>query len=293
MEKNQLVRGIFRLLRPTHFIKNLFVFLPLFFSGQFAHGELVLHAFLAFVGFCLIASSVYVFNDINDVEDDRIHPENKTRPIAAGIISLPLAFSLDLGLSLGGFILAWLVSYKLLLVLLVYKAINILYTLGLKKIAILDVMVLSLGFVLRLVAGSVSTGVELSAWIILMTFLLSLLIGLGKRRNDVVFFEQENIVLRHVVKGYSSAFLNYSMVTLAAVIIVAYLMYTLSPEIRVRMGTDYLFITVFWVIAGILRYLQLLFLFQVKVNPVVLLWKDTPLKIVLLAWVLHFMYFLY
>jgi len=96
-----------------------------------------------------------------------------------------------------------------------------------------------------------------------------------------------------VVKGYSSAFLNYSMVTLAAVIIVAYLMYTLSPEIRVRMGTDYLFITVFWVIAGILRYLQLLFIFQVKVNPVVLLWNDTPLKIVLLAWVLHFMYFLY
>jgi decaprenyl-phosphate phosphoribosyltransferase len=170
---------------------------------------------------------------------------------------------------------------------------NILYTLSFKRFAILDVMVLSLGFVFRLYAGSVSTGVELSEWIIIMTYLLSLLIVLGKRRNDVIFFENNDIVLRRVVKGYNSIFLNYVMVMLASVIIVAYIMYTVSPEIRERLGTDYLFTTVFWVVGGVLRYMQLLFVFKADENPVRLFINDGPLKLILLAWFLNFFYFLY
>jgi 4-hydroxybenzoate polyprenyltransferase len=292
MENNR-ISSILNLLRPTHYIKNLFVLLPLFFSAQIDNNSLFVNALIAFVSFCLIASSVYVFNDIYDAEEDRIHPEKKSRPIASGAISIPLAITIDVIFSITGLVLAFLVNYKLLFVLVVYKLINILYTLIIKRIAILDVMVLSLGFVLRLYAGSVSTGIQLSEWIIIMTFLLSMLIVIGKRRNDVLFFEQNEIVLRQAVRGYNSVFLNYIMVMLSSVIVVAYIMYTVSPEIRLRLGTGHLFITVFWVIAGILRYLQLLFVFEEKENPVRLLIKDHPLKLILIAWFLNFLYFLY
>jgi 4-hydroxybenzoate polyprenyltransferase len=292
MENNR-INSILKLLRPSHYIKNLFVLLPLFFSAQITNNSLLGNSLLAFVSFCLIASSVYVFNDIYDLDEDRIHPAKKTRPIASGAISIPLAIILDLILSMSGLVLAYLVNYDLLFVLVAYKLINILYTLVFKKIAILDIMVLSLGFVLRLYAGSVSTGIKLSEWIIIMTFLLSMLIVLGKRRNDVLFFERDEIILRRVVKGYNSMFLNYTMIMLSSVIIVSYIMYTVSPEIQQRFGTGHLFITVFWVLAGILRYLQLLFVFDLEENPVRLLIKDHPLKLILLAWFLNFLYFLY
>jgi len=292
MEKN-LLTNILKLLRPTHYIKNLFVLLPLFFASQITNSILLGNALLAFVSFCLIASSVYVFNDIFDVAEDRIHPAKKTRPIASGAISISLAYLIDLILTVCGLFLAYLVNAQLLFILIAYKGINILYTLGLKKIAILDIMVLSLGFVLRLYAGSVSTGIELSEWIIILTFLLSMLIVLGKRRNDVLFFEKEEIVLRHVVVGYNSIFLNYTMIMLSSVIIVAYIMYTVSDNVEMRLNTNHLYTTVFWVVAGIIRYMQLLFVFDSKENPVRLLIKDHPLKLILLAWFLNFLYFLY
>lgn len=285
--------NVLNLLRPTHYIKNLFVLLPLFFGAQFTNSTLLVNALMAFASFCLIASSVYVFNDIFDVPEDRIHPEKKNRPIASGAISIPLAYLIDIVLTTIGLVLAYVVNPQLVFVLIAYKLINIVYTLVLKKIAILDVMVLSLGFVLRLYAGSVSTGIVLSEWIIILTFLLSMLIVLGKRRNDVLFFERDEIVLRQVVKGYNSMFLNYSMIMLSSVIIVAYIMYSVSDEVSDRLGTNHLYITVFWVVAGILRYLQLLFVFDLKQNPVKLLILDHPLKFILLAWFLNFLYFLY
>lgn len=292
MDQNRQ-NGILALLRPSHYIKNLFVILPLFFSGRISEGNLLEQAMLAIVSFCLIASSVYVFNDIHDLEEDRNHPQNQQRPIASGAVSVRTAYLLDLLLTLAAFLLAWVVNIQLLYVVIGYKLMNILYTLLIKRIAIVDVMVLSLGFVLRLLAGSVATGVQLTEWIIIMTYLLSLLIVLGKRRNDAIAFEQKEIVLRAAVRGYNSLFLNQAMVLLSSVIIVSYILYTISPEIQNRLHTQYLFTTVFWVLAGVLRYLQLLFVFRLDDNPVKLLLKDNPLKLIMLAWLLHFFYFLY
>jgi 4-hydroxybenzoate polyprenyltransferase len=280
-------------MRPTHYLKNLFVLLPLFFSGHISDFLLLENAIIAFVSFCLVSSSVYIFNDAIDVEEDRIHPENKSRPIASGAISVRFAHFLDIVLSISGFVLALAVSSNLLYIIAGYKLLNIIYSLTIKRIAVLDIMVLSLGFVLRLYAGSVSTGVELSVWIIIMTYLLSLLIALGKRRNDVLFFENEDVVLRHAVKGYNSLFLNYTMIMLSSVIIVSYVMYTMAPDIRERLGTNHLYTTVFWVVAGILRYMQMLFVFKAKENPVRLIIKDGPLKLIILAWLMNFFYFLY
>lgn len=177
MENNRL-GNILNLIRPTHYIKNLFVLLPLFFSAQITNNQLLYNALVAFFSFCLISSSVYVFNDIYDASEDRIHPEKKNRPIASRVISVPFALSIDVVFTIAGLSLAFLINYQVLFVLIIYKLINILYTLILKRIAILDVMVLSLGFVLRLYAGSVSTGIQLSEWIIILTFLLSMLIVL-------------------------------------------------------------------------------------------------------------------
>jgi len=292
MAKNK-VNGILAIMRPTHYVKNLFVILPLFFSGQISDLQLFENSLLAFVSFCLVASSVYVFNDIYDAGEDRNHPQNRNRPIASGDISVRLAYSLDVLFTLIGLSIAWFVNAYLFYVVLGYKLLNIFYTLIIKKISILDVMVLSLGFVLRLYAGAVTTGVQLTEWIIIMTYLLSLLIVLGKRRNDVIIFEQQDIVLRKVVKGYNSLFLNQTMVLLSSVIIVAYIMYTVSPEIKSRLHTNYLFTTVFWVIAGVFRYLQLLFVFKAEENPVKLFLKDNPLKIIMLVWLMNFFYFLY
>lgn len=285
--------SLFKLLRPTHHIKNVFVFLPLFFSAQFYDLSQLLNVLVAFICFCLISSSVYIFNDIWDINEDRIHPANKTRPIASGIVSIKLAYFLDAGLSIFALLFSYIVNQDLLFVILAYKILNIFYTLGLKKIAVLDIFVLSLGFILRLYAGSVSTNIELTVWIIILTFLLSMLLALGKRRNDVLFFEKEGVVLRNAIKGYNLVFLNYSMIIISSVIIVAYILYTVSPETTVRVGSNQLFITSFWVLAGIMRYLQLLFVFNRNENPVSLLLKDNSLKLILLGWIFNFLFFLY
>jgi len=293
MEKNKLSGNFLKLVRPHHYVKNLFVFLPLLFAGKITEAAMLIDAGLAFLSFCLISSSVYIFNDIMDREEDRVHPENRTRPIASGAIRVSRAWLLDLLFTAGALIIAYVSSMDLFLVILGYKLLNILYSLFLKRIPIFDVMILALGFVLRLYAGSVSTGVPLTEWIIIMTFLLSMLLGLGKRRNDVLFMEKEGVVLRSSVRHYNSDYLNYGMIILSSVIIVAYIMYTLDPETVARFGNNDLFVTAFWVVAGILRYLQLLFVEKRTENPVLLFIRDHPLKIIVLAWILNFLFFIY
>lgn len=293
MEKSSIVLSVIKLFRPQHYIKNLFVFLPLFFAGQFSNLHLIANAAFAFLCFSLISSSVYIFNDIFDVNEDRIHPVNRSRPIASGAVSKSLAHILDLVLTIGALSLSFLYSRDLFYIILCYKILNIAYTMGLKRIPVIDVMLLSLGFVLRLYAGSSVTDVILTEWIIILTFLLSMLLALGKRRNDAIVFKEEEILLRSSAKSYNVDFLNYSMIIIASVIIVAYIMYTLSPDTIERMGTSNLYITGFWVLSGILRYLQLLFVHNRNDSPVKILLDDHPLKLILLAWLLNFLFFIY
>jgi len=288
-----MMKQITRLIRPTHYVKNLFVFLPLFFAGQINNMELLVPAILAFISFCLISSAVYVFNDIMDRAEDRNHPVNKSRPIASGEIRLSTAWLLDALLSSLALVIAFFIHINLFFVILGYKVLNILYSSGLKRIPIFDVMLLAVGFVLRLYAGSASTGIVLTEWIVIMTFLLSMLLALGKRRNDVVYLEEEGIVLRSSIRHYNTRYLNYSMVILSSVVIVAYILYTLDHATIDRVGNNHLYITSFWVIAGILRYLQLLFVENAKMNPVMLLVRDHPLKIILLAWIINCLLFIY
>ena len=255
--------------------------------------DLLLQASIAFVAFSLVASSIYCINDWRDITFDRLHPIKKNRPLASGLVSSKegqllamVLFGLALGLSL-------FINWQLAAVILGYFALNLAYSFGLKNIGILDLLCISLGFILRLVAGSVVTGIVLSKWILLMTFLLALFLALGKRRDDVVSFMTEGNQYRHSVNEYSLEFVNLAMTMIASVTIVAYIMYTISEGIMQQLGSDQLFVTVVWVIIGILRYFQLVFVKNQGGSPTRILFKDHFLQIILALWILTFFVLIY
>ena len=181
---------IINLLRPTHYVKNIFIFLPLFFSGQITLIDKSLSAIIAFVAFSLSASAIYIFNDLRDIKDDRIHPVKKLRPLASGVVNKNFALVLMIILLCSSISLMATVSIESTVVLTIYVSMNLAYSLGLKKISIIDVTIISIGFVLRLLAGSFACNVDLGIWIVILTFLLALFIALGKRRDDVLILEK-------------------------------------------------------------------------------------------------------
>jgi decaprenyl-phosphate phosphoribosyltransferase len=285
---------LFDLLRIPQWVKNLFLFLPLFFAGQFTNAAKLTETFFAFILFSILASSVYIINDIRDVKQDRLHPVKKRRPLALGKIGADKAFLLSLvlaGLSLG--LSGFIIGTNFLLVLLTYFFLNLGYSAGLKKISLLDVTMVSFGFVLRIMAGGMAANVPVSEWIIVMTFLLALFIGLAKRRDDVVLFNTSGTSHRKASEGYNMDFLHAAMGIVAAVSIVAYLLYTLSEEVQVRFDTEYLYMTGLFVILGFLRYLQISLVEQKSGSPTQLFWTDRPLQIILVAWILSLFLIIY
>jgi len=287
------VPHVFKLMRVHQAIKNLFIFLPLFFAGQIIAHELLHLAFLAFVAFSLAASAVYIFNDMQDVVEDRMHPIKKNRPIAAGLISKRSAMIIMLLLAIFALSLMYSISVNAVLILLSYMMLNVAYSLYLKKIAILDVLIIAIGFVLRLYVGSVVTAVPLSVWIVVMTFLLALFIALAKRRDDVIIYQNTGKQLRSAITAYNLKFLDASLVMIAAVTIVTYLLYTVSPEITARLTNNYLYLSTIFVISGLLRYLQITFVEQNSGSPIKLVFTDRFLQIIILLWLAFFTWVLY
>jgi decaprenyl-phosphate phosphoribosyltransferase len=282
-----------KLLRPKDWAKNLFLFLPLFFAGEIFNIEKFEHVFLGVIAFCCVASSIYIINDYRDKEDDRKHPVKCNRPIASGAVSGPAALIICLILIMLGFGLAWWIRDKFLFVLVIYFLINLFYSFGLKSIPILDIFILSMGFVLRVKGGSVITYVPLSEWIVIMVFLLAIFMAIGKRRDDVLLKLSSGTDLRKSIKGYNLEFLNTLLALVSAVIIVAYLMYTMSGEVRARLGTYRLYYTCLFVIAGIMRYLQIIYVSSDSGSPTKILYKDRFIQITLLFWIASFISILY
>ena len=281
------------LFRVQQYIKNFFIFFPLFFAGKIFQINLIQPTLLAFVSFCLIASAVYIFNDSRDIKQDREHPVKKLRPLASGQIALSKAFIVGFFLALLGVLIASQISWDLTQLLLIYLLINIAYSFYLKHIPIVDVCIVAFGFWLRLLVGSEASGVPLSLWIQLMTFLLALFIALAKRRDDVLLTQNEGVTTRKVVDGYNLEFLGLSMMLMGSVTIVCYIMYCFSPEVQLRVGSQDLVITVIFVITGILRYMQLTFVESKSGAPVKIFFTDRFLQLVILAWFSCFVYFIY
>lgn len=282
-----------KLLRPSHWAKNLFLYIPLFFAGEIFNLQKVVELLIGFIAFSLIASSIYIINDYKDVEADRIHPVKRKRPIASGAVSKPAALVFFvLCLAIGG-LLAWYVRPKFAFVVSIYFIINLLYSFGLKNISILDILILSTGFVLRVKAGGVAANIAVSEWLMIMVFLLALFMAIAKRRDDVLIKTQSGQDMRKAVKGYNMDFMNVMLALVSAVIIVAYLMYTMAPETMSRFGTYRLYYTCLFVIGGLLRYLQITYVENNTGSPTKILYKDRFIQLTILLWVLSFYVIIY
>jgi decaprenyl-phosphate phosphoribosyltransferase len=282
-----------KLLRPKDWAKNLFLFVPLFFAGELLNFPKLLSLFYGFIAFSCVASSIYIINDYRDREDDRKHPVKCKRPLASGAVSPTAALVICALLLVAGFGIAWWLREKYLFVLAIYFFINLGYSMGLKSIAILDIMLLAAGFVLRIKAGAVIGDIHLSEWIVIMVFLLATFMALGKRRDDVLLKLSSGTDMRKSIKGYNLEFLNVMLSLVCAVIVVAYLMYTRDPITIINMKTPRLYYTSVFVLAGIMRYLQIIYVSTDSGSPTKILYKDRFIQITLILWIASFFLILY
>ena len=281
-----------RLLRPHHWIKNFFIFLPLFFSLQITNLAYLERTVGAFIIFSMVASSIYIYNDLKDIEEDRKHPTKKLRPIASGVVSVPKAITLMVFLMGGGLALAYALQLRFFLAILVYLVMNMAYSSGLKHVALIDVFIIAFGFILRIYAGGVVINNALSMWIILLTFLLALFMALGKRRDDVVL-AQNGAKTRKNISGYSLEFLNISTAVMASVILVCYIFYTISPEVTSRFHSPHLYFTVIFVLFGVLRFLQVSLVENKSSDPTIVILHDHLMQLTLLGWIGSFIVLAY
>ncbi|MCE5175161.1 MAG: UbiA prenyltransferase family protein [Bacteroidales bacterium] len=288
---------IIKLLRPKQWLKNTFVFLPMFFDGKMLNIELWKECIVAFFALSFAASSIYCFNDICDIKTDQKHPKKCKRPLASGEISVTTGYlMMSLCLVVSFLILVDLAGTQKWLdfaIILFYVFMNLFYTVWLKKYPIVDVFIIALGFVLRVVMGGVSTGIELSHWIILMTFLLALFLSFAKRRDDVVIFERTKVLTRSGIDRYNLDFLNQILTIVATVTIVCYIMYTVSEDVMERLGSNYIYVTVIFVLAGILRYMQLTLVYTRSESPTNILVKDRFIQLCIVAWIITFSLIIY
>jgi decaprenyl-phosphate phosphoribosyltransferase len=282
-----------KLIRLDNWVKNLFIFLPVFFAGEIMNVNKLITLFIAFLSFSMVASAVYIFNDYIDIEKDKLHPLKRNRPLASGEVKMAVAFSI-MGLFLiNGLFFAYITNLKFLYLVLGYAALNIAYTLVLKKIPIVDIHIIAIGFVLRILAGGLVADVFLSKWIIILTFLLSLFLALAKRRDDLLIYNKSGEKMRDSIDGYNLLFVDAAMVLMAAIVVLSYIMYTVSEEVYARMHIEYLYLTSFWVIIGVLRYLQLSIVSEKSGSPTLILLKDTFIQVVLIGWLSSFYFLLY
>lgn len=279
--------------RINHWVKNLFVFIPIFFSGQIFNYNRYSDLILGFLAFSLVASAIYIFNDICDYSTDRLHPKKKLRPIAAGKISLTMAKMIFvLTLCLGAVLGYWL-DLNFFILTMVYLGINISYSLGMKHISIVDIFFVASGFLLRIYAGGIISQTPVSHWLAIMVLLLSLFLALAKRRDDIVLSSTTGGQMRKSVQQYNLEFINSCLSIFAGVIIVAYILYTLSPEVADRFNTNWLFLTSLFVIAGIMRYLQITYVEENSGSPTSIFFKDKFIIITLIGWVISFYIIIY
>lgn len=288
-----MIKHYVRLLRPNQWIKNFFVFLPAFFAGEFFELENFLKLSIVFGLFCGLSSAVYIFNDLIDKSADQKHPTKKFRPIASGIVKQNTAIALSLGLILTVFALTYFFAFPVLPIFVIYLTINILYSVYIKRFAVIDITFIAFGFVLRTIAGGFATDIFVSKWILIMAFLLALFIALGKRRADVLIYEKEKNEIRKSINGYNSQFISLAMAVLAGVIIVAYLMYTVSEEVIERVGFKDLYFTGVFVLIGLFRFLQITFVEEKSEDPSKLVVHDPVLIITIFVWIASFFTILY
>lgn len=282
-----------QLIRPKDWAKNLFLFIPVFFAGKAFDTQVLLNIALGFICFSLVASSIYIINDYRDIEDDRKHPTKRNRPLASGAVNKTTALIICILFVVTGLTLAYFVRDKFCFVLSIYFLLNLGYSFGLKNIAILDIIIIAIGFVIRVKSGGIIAYIAITEWLVIMIFLLALFLAISKRRDDVLLKLQLGGDMRKSIKGYNLDFINTALSLICAVTIVAYFMYTMSPEVINRLGTYRLYYTCLFVLAGIFRYLQIIFVQSNAESPTKILYKDRFIQVTILLWIVSFYIILY
>ena len=289
-------KAYLNLIRPKQWIKNLFVMVPLFFGGALFDFKSLIAGAITFIAYSFAASSIYCFNDIHDVDDDRRHPAKCHRPVASGAVSIFQAYVLmALMILLSMICIIFLPENKFETggVILFYWVLNIAYCAKLKRYAIVDVCIVAFGFVLRLFAGGFASDILLSKWIVLMTFLITLFMSFAKRRDDVLRMEETGEAPRRNTIRYNLTIINQAITITASITLVCYIMYTVSPEVIENFHTDYLYLTSVFVLLGLLRYIQLAVVDKESGDPTKIILKDHFTQLIVFAWLVSFIIIIY
>lgn len=284
---------ILKSLRPYQWTKNLFVFAPLIFSQNIFNAPYLFKTILAFAIFCLLSGAVYIWNDLRDVDADKLHPVKSQRPLASGRLNKTSALVSFVFISLVGLGCALLLNLNFFILALAYVLLQVLYSLWLKHVVILDVLLIAAGFLLRVSAGGVVISVDISEWILICTFLLALFIALSKRRHELVFLEEKASHHRPILEEYSPYLLDQMISVVTASTVVAYCLYTISEETVAKFGSSRLIYTVPFVLYGIFRYLYLIHKKGEGGSPESLILKDKPFLAGILLWIASVVIILY
>lgn len=285
-----------KLLRVEQWVKNSFVFLPLVFSGHLLHREYFIKSLFAFIVFSFVASSIYIINDYMDIEVDRLHPEKKKRPLVSGAISKSLAkiilgMLLVVSIGLIALIYDWSYIWKFSVIIGTYFIMNIAYTFRLKHVAIIDITIIAMGFVLRVLAGGYATGIIVTQWAILLTFVLALVLAIGKRRGELLNAQTQGKT-RKALEGYNIQFADIVLSISCTLSVVCYLMFTLSPQVQEKFH-ERVFYTVIFVVFAFLRYLQQTLVYNRTESPTKIIYKDRYIQVTIFLWFVTFVYQIY
>ncbi len=275
------------LLRMRQWHKNAFVLLGFFVLGDYGNYILLLKSILIFTAFCAASSSVYIFNDFHDMEADKIHPHKKNRPLASGAVNVKFALFLSLILCMAGVIISYSISMAALIIISAYIINNAAYSVFLKKYPIIDVFQIGFGFMLRIFAGTTGIGINISEWMLLTGFMISLLIGFSKRYAEL---SNNPAPQKHrkVLQEYSLETLRSFMIIMASATIITYSLYTLSPRSVELHGTTSLIYTTPFVIFGIFRFIYLVLFHQSGDDPSSQIFKDKQMVITVILWALTY-----
>ncbi len=290
-----MIRLFVQQIRLRQWTKNLVIFAGVIFAHQFTDRQEVTRAALGFFAFCLLASAIYVLNDLIDLDMDRVHPKKKHRPLASGRISIPAAWLMMLVLFAAGGVLSIWLGRRFSMVAGGYLSLNVLYTLALKRIVMIDVLAISIGFVLRAVAGVavLTRPVDLSPWLLLCTFFLALFLAVGKRRHERVLLQNQAEQHRKTLAEYPPELVDQLIPVVTAATVISYAIYTVSPSTVERVGGPELVYTVPLVVFGIFRYLYLVFRRMQGGSPSEVLLTDVPTVVNVVLWLAVVVWVLY
>jgi 4-hydroxybenzoate polyprenyltransferase len=277
--------ALLELMRPRQWVKNGFVLMGLLFGHASGNSATVISVLWVTFAFCLASSAVYAFNDARDAAQDRSHPDKRRRPVARGAVSPAQATMLSVVAAMGALAVAAGVSLRAAAIVAAYLVLSAAYTLGLKRVPVLDVVIIAVGFMLRLLAGTLVVGIEPSSWLLVCGFLLTLFLGFGKRRAEIGRLAEDAALHRPVLEEYSIGFLDKAIMLCAVGMTVAYAAYTLAAETALLHGTGRLVLTLPWVLLGTIRYLVRLRLRGGGGDPAEELLRDPVVAIAALGWI--------